>query len=141
MRVRSASVPFAAASYITAAYWFTASTSFANPAVTLARVRDGHVRWDPTLRCARVHHRAVVRSGRRHLKAPVVGIGACPGWEPTRTSAPRPGAVPGHAGRPQGLRGAEDMRRRFSTTSPDSPRQSRWNTRRPTRLARRLCTW
>jgi len=28
---------FAVASYITAAYWFTASTSFANPAVTIAR--------------------------------------------------------------------------------------------------------
>jgi glycerol uptake facilitator-like aquaporin len=34
---RSSSVPFAVAAYITAAYWFTASTSFANPAVTLAR--------------------------------------------------------------------------------------------------------
>jgi glycerol uptake facilitator-like aquaporin len=31
------SVPFAVGAYITAAYWFTASTSFANPAVTLAR--------------------------------------------------------------------------------------------------------
>ena len=31
------SAPFAIASYIMAAYWFTASTSFANPAVTLAR--------------------------------------------------------------------------------------------------------
>jgi glycerol uptake facilitator-like aquaporin len=30
-------VPFAVAAYIVAAYWFTASTSFANPAVTLAR--------------------------------------------------------------------------------------------------------
>jgi glycerol uptake facilitator-like aquaporin len=30
-------VAFAVAAYITAAYWFTASTSFANPAVTLAR--------------------------------------------------------------------------------------------------------
>ena len=30
-------VPFAVGSYITAAYWFTASTSFANPAVTVAR--------------------------------------------------------------------------------------------------------
>jgi len=30
-------VPFAVACYITAAYWFTASTSFANPAVTIAR--------------------------------------------------------------------------------------------------------
>ena len=29
--------PFAVAAYITAAYWFTSSTSFANPAVTLAR--------------------------------------------------------------------------------------------------------
>ena len=38
VRLRSAVVvPFAVAAYITAAYWFTASTSFANPAVTLAR--------------------------------------------------------------------------------------------------------
>jgi glycerol uptake facilitator-like aquaporin len=38
VRRRSAIVvPFAVAAYITAAYWFTASTSFANPAVTLAR--------------------------------------------------------------------------------------------------------
>ncbi len=36
-RRRSSAVPFAVASYIVAAYWFTASTSFANPAVTLAR--------------------------------------------------------------------------------------------------------
>jgi len=38
VRLRSATVvPFAVAAYITAAYWFTSSTSFANPAVTLAR--------------------------------------------------------------------------------------------------------
>jgi glycerol uptake facilitator-like aquaporin len=36
-RSRAGAVPFAVASYITAAYWFTASTSFANPAVTIAR--------------------------------------------------------------------------------------------------------
>jgi glycerol uptake facilitator-like aquaporin len=36
-RRRSDTVPFAVAAYITAAYWFTASTSFANPAVTVAR--------------------------------------------------------------------------------------------------------
>jgi len=36
-RVRSSAVPFAVGAYIVAAYWFTASTSFANPAVTLAR--------------------------------------------------------------------------------------------------------
>lgn len=36
-RTRSAFTPFAVACYIVAAYWFTASTSFANPAVTFAR--------------------------------------------------------------------------------------------------------
>ena len=36
-RSRSSAVSFAVASYIMAAYWFTASTSFANPAVTIAR--------------------------------------------------------------------------------------------------------
>ena len=36
-RHRPGSTPFAVAAYIVAAYWFTASTSFANPAVTLAR--------------------------------------------------------------------------------------------------------
>lgn len=37
LRARPRVVPFAVGAYITAAYWFTASTSFANPAVTLAR--------------------------------------------------------------------------------------------------------
>lgn len=36
-RARSNIVPFAVGSYIVAAYWFTASTSFANPAVAIAR--------------------------------------------------------------------------------------------------------
>jgi glycerol uptake facilitator-like aquaporin len=36
-RRRAEAVPFAVGAYITAAYWFTSSTSFANPAVTLAR--------------------------------------------------------------------------------------------------------
>jgi len=36
-RRRPDAVPFAVGAYITAAYWFTSSTSFANPAVTLAR--------------------------------------------------------------------------------------------------------
>jgi glycerol uptake facilitator-like aquaporin len=36
-RRRSSAVPFAVGAYITAGYWFTSSTSFANPAVTLAR--------------------------------------------------------------------------------------------------------
>jgi glycerol uptake facilitator-like aquaporin len=36
-RSNPSTTPYAVAAYITAAYWFTASTSFANPAVTLAR--------------------------------------------------------------------------------------------------------
>jgi glycerol uptake facilitator-like aquaporin len=36
-RRRATAVPFAVGAYIAAGYWFTASTSFANPAVTLAR--------------------------------------------------------------------------------------------------------
>lgn len=36
-RSRPAVAPFAVAAYIVAAYWFTASTSFANPAVTIGR--------------------------------------------------------------------------------------------------------
>ena len=37
VRHRPPAIPFAVGAYITAAYWFTASTSFANPAVTVAR--------------------------------------------------------------------------------------------------------
>lgn len=36
-RTRPEAVPFSVAAYITGAYWFTSSTSFANPAVTVAR--------------------------------------------------------------------------------------------------------
>jgi arsenate reductase len=34
---RASTAPFAVGGYIAAAYWFTSSTSFANPAVTIAR--------------------------------------------------------------------------------------------------------
>jgi glycerol uptake facilitator-like aquaporin len=52
-RLRSSATPFAVAAYITSAYWFTASTSFANPAVTIARsfsdtfagIRPADVPW------------------------------------------------------------------------------------------------
>lgn len=37
IKTRPEAVPFAVGLYITAAYWFTSSTSFANPAVTIAR--------------------------------------------------------------------------------------------------------
>jgi glycerol uptake facilitator-like aquaporin len=52
-RLRTEMVAFAVGAYITAAYWFTASTSFANPAVTIARclsdtfagIRPSDVPW------------------------------------------------------------------------------------------------
>lgn len=37
VRLQPQAVPYAVGLYITGAYWFTASTSFANPAVTIAR--------------------------------------------------------------------------------------------------------
>ena len=37
LKANSSAVPYAVGLYITAGYWFTASTSFANPAVTIAR--------------------------------------------------------------------------------------------------------
>lgn len=37
LRSRKDAIPYAVAAYIMGAYWFTASTSFANPAVTIAR--------------------------------------------------------------------------------------------------------
>jgi len=46
---RSATVAYAVAGYITAAYWFTSSTSFANPAVTVSRMfSDTFAGIDPT---------------------------------------------------------------------------------------------
>src|ERR671911_622197 len=51
VRFRKEAVPYAVGLYITSAYWFTSSTSFANPAVTIARsfsdtfagIAPGHV--------------------------------------------------------------------------------------------------
>ena len=60
-RLRSSVVPFAVGAYITAAYWFTASTSFANPAVTLARAATNTFSG-----CARLHRSTVARSGSRN---------------------------------------------------------------------------
>ena len=59
-RRRPDAVPFAVAAYIAAAYWFTASTSFANPAVTIARsltdtfagIRPGDVAGFIAAQCA-----------------------------------------------------------------------------------------
>jgi arsenate reductase len=57
---RAAAAPFAVGAYIGAAYWFTSSTSFANPAVTIARtltdtfagIRPGSVPLFVVAQCA-----------------------------------------------------------------------------------------
>ena len=48
LKARPQAVPMAVGLYITAAYWFTSSTSFANPAVTIARtLSDSFAGIDP----------------------------------------------------------------------------------------------
>ncbi len=62
-RTRPSAVAFAVGAYISAAYWFTASTSFANPAVTLARAAsDTFTGIVPSM--AGVHRRRSRRRGR-----------------------------------------------------------------------------
>ena len=62
---RPDSVPYAVGLYITAAYWFTASTSFANPAVTIARVAFRHVCGDSAHRGGSFRRIAVRGNARR----------------------------------------------------------------------------
>ena len=55
----------AVALYIVAAYWFTSSTSFANPAITIIRSLERQLRGDCAGRCAGVHRGAAGRGGTR----------------------------------------------------------------------------
>jgi glycerol uptake facilitator-like aquaporin len=64
VRLRSAAVPFAVGAYITSAYWFTASTSFANPAVTLARAASNTFAGIRLADNPRIHLRAARRRSR-----------------------------------------------------------------------------
>lgn len=80
-RFRSEAIPVAVGLYITAAYWFTASTSFANPAVTIARaLTDSFAGIAP----ADVPMFIVAQ-----LVGALVGLGVM-GWffQPARVSAP-----------------------------------------------------
>ena len=65
-RSRANMVPFAVAAYITAAYWFTASTSFANPAVTLARAFSNTFAGIRLQDVTRLHGSSVCRSACGH---------------------------------------------------------------------------
>ena len=58
---RASVVPFAVGVWIGGAYFFTSSTSFANPAVTIARTHVGHLRRDQTIVGADVHRHATDR--------------------------------------------------------------------------------
>jgi glycerol uptake facilitator-like aquaporin len=78
-RHRPQAIPFAVASWIAAAYWFTSSTSFANPAVTLARsvtdtfagIRPGDV---PMFLAVQLLATAVVVATVRWLSPPAPGF-------------------------------------------------------------------
>ncbi|BFI97463.1 MAG: aquaglyceroporin AqpS [Rhodanobacter sp.] len=80
MRARPAAMPALVASYIFAAYWFTASTSFANPAVTVARaltrtfagIRPGDV---PGFVLAQLAGTAVALLAARILDEPATATG------------------------------------------------------------------
>jgi glycerol uptake facilitator-like aquaporin len=66
VRSRPSAVPFAVGAYITAAYWFTASTSFANPAVTIAQIHDQHLCGDKAERCSWIYRHSTRGRIRRY---------------------------------------------------------------------------
>jgi glycerol uptake facilitator-like aquaporin len=70
-RLRSEAVPVAVGLYITGAYWFTASTSFANPAVTLARAFTDTFAGIPVRRCAGLCSSAAPRRFRHDCSFPL----------------------------------------------------------------------
>ena len=82
---RAEDVPWMIAAWIGAAYWFTASTSFANPAITIARsLSDTFAGIRPD--ASRVHCRAACRC------APCVPRGATLFSAARLKAAPRPAA-------------------------------------------------
>ena len=77
---RAAAVPFAVAGYIAAAYWFTSSTSFANPAVTIGRTLSdtlAGVRWSsaPAFVAAQVVGAVAAIALTRYLHPAPPGVG------------------------------------------------------------------
>jgi glycerol uptake facilitator-like aquaporin len=79
-RSRPAAVPFAVGAYITAAYWFTSSTSFANPAVTLARAASNTFAGirpadAPGFVLAQMAGAVAAHTCLRYLQAPERGLG------------------------------------------------------------------
>ena len=82
---RPEAVPYAVGLYITAAYWFTASTSFANPAVTIARFAFRYVCRDSARGRRGFHRRANGGNagGSRSQSMAVAGAGECVAQSPS----------------------------------------------------------
>ena len=68
---RASAVPFAVGVWIGGAYFFTSSTSFANPAVTIARTMSDTLRRHQTIVGADVHRHATARCPDRLLPDPL----------------------------------------------------------------------
>jgi glycerol uptake facilitator-like aquaporin len=68
---RAAVVPLTVAAYITAAYWFTSSTSFANPRCDGRAWPDGHVLRHRPSRNSGLHRGATCRSARGDAALPM----------------------------------------------------------------------
>ena len=82
---RTSAPAYAVGAYITAAYWFTSSTSFANPAVTIARTLSPTFAGIAPASAPGVHCR---REPRRHY--PRAAAHAVDPARPTRVHHPRP---------------------------------------------------
>ena len=83
---RAAAAPFAVAGYIAAAYWFTSSTSFANPAVTIGRTLTDTFAGHRARVGARVHRR---RSSSAALLAIALARYLYPPAQPSTYRPPR----------------------------------------------------
>ena len=66
IRFQRGAVPWLVGLYITAAYWFTASTSFANPAVAIARSFTNTFSGIRPARPSGLHRRRTLRRDHRH---------------------------------------------------------------------------
>ena len=78
-RLRSSATAFAVGAYITAAYWFTASTSFANPAGDHRAIAERYFFGDTACGRAGVYRRANCRSNRRDASLSLADSGAAVG--------------------------------------------------------------
>ncbi len=127
---RSRSAPAAVGAYIGAAYFFTSSTSFANPAITVGRMFSDHLRG----------HRPIVRPGvhRGPDRRGRAGRGGDPGAvsPPHSRRSVRHHRPPPRPARPQA---AQDRAAYDGATSTRRPAATRRTEHRPGGI--QSCTW